>query len=82
MKKDNLVYLRHILDAIHRIEEYTEEVNYENFINNNLVQAAVMRDKLIHDYFGVDIDAVWDTILKDIPELKSRLEDIVKMQES
>jgi uncharacterized protein with HEPN domain len=26
MTKDNLVYLRHILDAICRIEEYTGEV--------------------------------------------------------
>lgn len=29
-----------------------------------------MRDKLVHDYFGVDIDAVWDTIKEDIPTLK------------
>ena len=34
---------------------------------------AGMRDKLIHDYMGVDIDAVWDTVVKDIPELKKKL---------
>lgn len=37
-----------------------------------------MRDKLIHDYFGIDLDAVWDTISKDIPELEDRLKDIIQ----
>ena len=27
---------------------------------------AGMRDKLIHDYLGVDIEAVWETVKKDI----------------
>jgi uncharacterized protein with HEPN domain len=30
---------------------------------------AKMRDKLIHDYMGVDIDVIWQTIETDIPEL-------------
>jgi len=38
---------------------------------------AWMRDKLIHDYFGVDIDAVWDTIEKDIPSLKNQIKDLI-----
>lgn len=38
MKKDNVVYLRHILDALHRIEKYTEEAEYEDFLDNDLVQ--------------------------------------------
>ena len=29
-----------------------------------------MRDKLIHDYFGVDLDAVWLTARDDVPVLK------------
>ena len=33
-----------------------------------------MRDKLIHGYFGVDLDAVWDTAIKDIPALKKEVE--------
>lgn len=37
-----------------------------------------MRDKLIHDYFGVDADVVWKTIKDDIPYLKSLIENIDK----
>lgn len=32
-----------------------------------------MRDKLIHQYFGVDIAGVWETVEKDIPILKSKI---------
>ncbi|MFQ6127800.1 MAG: DUF86 domain-containing protein [Thermoplasmata archaeon] len=43
MKRDNVVYLKHILDAIGRIEDYTKGVDYENFMNNNLVQAGAFK---------------------------------------
>jgi len=39
---------------------------------------AGIRDKLIHDYFGVDISAVWSTTRKDIPTLKAEVEQILK----
>lgn len=32
-----------------------------------------MRDKLIHDYFGVDLAAVWDTLVNNLPVLKEQL---------
>jgi len=32
---------------------------------------AGMRDKLVHDYFGVDTAAVWLTATRDIPDLLS-----------
>lgn len=110
MIKDNFVYLKHILDAIDRIEKYTKKINQNSFSKNNLVQSAVireieiigeaakrlsnefkeehsgipwkqmagMRDKLIHDYFGVDLDAVWGTVKKDIPILKKEVGRIFK----
>jgi uncharacterized protein with HEPN domain len=37
-----------------------------------------MRDILIHDYIGVDITAVWDTIEQDLPKLKEYLLEILK----
>jgi uncharacterized protein with HEPN domain len=37
-----------------------------------------MRDKLIHDYLGVDTKVVWKTIKEDIPTLKRLLKKIEK----
>ena len=34
---------------------------------------AGMRDKLIHGYFGVDIEKVWDTAKEDLPTLKKQV---------
>ena len=36
-----------------------------------------MRDKLIHDYFGVDIDKVWLTASDDLPVLKAAIQQIL-----
>lgn len=38
---------------------------------------AGLRDKLIHHYFGVDLNIVWDVIKSDIPELKKDIEEII-----
>jgi len=38
---------------------------------------AGMRDKLSHDYIGVDIDAVWKTATEDIPSLKEEIEKLI-----
>jgi uncharacterized protein with HEPN domain len=35
--------------------------------------ATGMRDKMIHDYFGVDFLVVWDTVKDDIPVLREQL---------
>lgn len=37
---------------------------------------AGLRDKLIHHYFGVDWDMVWDVIKNKIPELEENLKSI------
>lgn len=99
---DDVVYLRHILDAIARIELYLQGADEQNFLQNPLLQDGVirqeqilgeavrrisrelkarypsipwqdiagMRSKLVHDYFGVDLEAVWLAATEDMPLLR------------
>ncbi len=110
MARDELIYLRHVLDAINTIEEYLQDVDEEKFKATRLLQdgtireieiigkavrhiskdirksypevpwqdIAGMRDKLIHGYFGVDIEKVWDTAKEDLPILKEQVKGILK----
>ena len=39
---------------------------------------AGTRDKLIHDYFGVNIDIVWNIVKKDIPGLLSEIKIVLQ----
>jgi uncharacterized protein with HEPN domain len=36
-----------------------------------------IRDKMIHGYFGVDLEVVWSTINEDIPSVKPLIEKIL-----
>ncbi len=41
-------------------------------------QMVRTRDKLIHGYFGIDLDIIWDVIQNDLPSLKKEIEKIIK----
>lgn len=38
---------------------------------------AGFRDKLIHNYFGIELSIVWDAIKNDLPKLQQQLKAIV-----
>ena len=40
-------------------------------------QIVGMRNRLIHAYFDIDLDRVWDTVIDDIPTLVEQLEAIL-----
>lgn len=37
-----------------------------------------MRNHLIHAYFDVDLDILWDTVTKDIPPLIAKIGEMIK----
>jgi len=39
-----------------------------------------MRDRLIHDYFGVDYDIVWDAVQNKIPVLREQILTILQQE--
>ena len=39
---------------------------------------AGMRDKLIHEYFGVDLEIVWNVVKQELPPVKSSIEELVR----
>ena len=43
MKKDNLIYLDHILTSLQRALDYTESVSFDEFIADEEKQDAVIR---------------------------------------
>ena len=43
MKRDDTVYLHHILDAIESIEEYTKGMSENEFLSDSMVHDAVVR---------------------------------------
>lgn len=37
-----------------------------------------MRNKVLHEYFGVDLEILWKTIKEDLPRLKKRMKELTR----
>ena len=109
-KRGDKEFLLDIIEAIKRIELYTKELSYQDFLQKIETQDAVvrnfeiigeavknisknlktkynnlqwkeiagMRDKVIHLYFGGNWDIVWKAAKNSLPQLKEKIEGILK----
>ena len=59
-------------EASKKISSDTKQIYFEI----SWKEIAGMRDKLIHDYLGVDVEVVWRTIKEDIPILERQIKEI------
>jgi uncharacterized protein with HEPN domain len=37
---------------------------------------VAMRNKIIHEYFGVDLEVIWNVVSDDLPELKIQISKV------
>jgi uncharacterized protein with HEPN domain len=40
-------------------------------------EMAAMRNVLVHDYFGIDVERVWRTLDRDLPAIRKQLDSIL-----
>lgn len=110
MKKDPTIFIKHIMESINLIEDFSKSLGKEKLAGDKLRQSAIirqieiigeaiknmpkdfiikypnipwkdivgMRDKIIHQYFDIDLDIVWDVLKQDIPKLKEQIQNILK----
>ncbi len=52
----------------------------DKYANIEWRQISAMRNVLVHEYFGVEWQIVWDTIQEDLPVLKKGLEELYKVE--
>lgn len=106
----NKVIVEKILKHIEKISDYTNGVEYDDFVKNSiLVEACVfnlsqigelahkidkdfeerssnipwrvmygLRNKIVHDYEGVNLVLIWDILREDLPQLYISLVDLVQ----
>ena len=105
---DSTSVIEKMISHIEKIQEYTRDLNYDNFIRNEMVIEACafnftqlgelshkledvfqqsnpsipwkaiygMRNKIVHDYDGINLSLMWETITEDLPELVEQLRKI------
>ncbi|MFH1311169.1 MAG: DUF86 domain-containing protein [Nanoarchaeota archaeon] len=108
MKRENIFFVKDIIENINLIEKSIIKITKKNFKSNKLlIDAAIrrleiigeavknlpidfitkypevqwkdisgFRDVMVHGYFGVDLDKVWEVIKEDLPTLKKQIQKI------
>ena len=109
MSKEPKEYLRHIQDECSYLISVSENLFFENFIEDETLKRAVvrsleiigeatkkipadikvkwntiqwknmagMRDRLIHDYMGVNYTIVWDVMKNKIPDMHKQISEFL-----
>ena len=48
----------------------------EKHSNVSWNQIAGLRNRIVHDYFGLDLEMIWHIVTSDLPELKKKIGEI------
>jgi uncharacterized protein with HEPN domain len=64
-------------EAVNKVPENLKD----KYPNVEWREAIGFRNVLIHDYFEIDLEAVWDTIYKNIPDFKIHILQVLESEE-
>jgi len=114
MKRIFLDYLEDILQSINDLEEFTENLTFDQYLTDRKTILASMsslqiigeasnklppeirskyheipwksiislRNKIVHEYFGLHNKMVWEIIHNDLPVLKPQIIKIIEEQKN
>jgi len=109
MTREYKLFIQDILQVIKDIDEFTSNMDFEEFCKDAKTKSAVVwqihiigeasknisksisdkykevpwkymariRDKIVHFYFGIDYEIVWDVVKKKLPEIKPLIEKVL-----
>ncbi len=80
---DNEVVKRAVIRSLEIIGEATKSVPADvklNWAEIPWKNMAGMRDKLIHDYIGVNYTIVWDVVKNKIPDIKQKIMQVIEKE--
>ena len=112
MPKDDLIRLRHMLDAAKEALSFAKDKSAKDLYANRMLALSIvksieiigeaastvskefrenhreilwsniiaMRNRLIHVYFDIDLNRVWDTLTDDLPPLIVALEKVLSQE--
>jgi uncharacterized protein with HEPN domain len=112
MSKEPIEFLKHIADECAYLLSVSKELSKDNFLDNETLKRAVvrnleiigeatkkipadfkvkwssiqwknmagMRDRLIHDYIGVNYSIVWDVLINKIPALNAQIQEVLSAE--
>ncbi len=112
MQKDNIIRLRHMLEAAREAISFSENKTKSDLYSNRMLALSIIKsieiigeaastvtkdfcdkhneipwasivamgNRLIHVYFDIDLDRVWDTITDDLPPLITALENAISQE--
>ncbi len=110
MSREYRDYLCDVIDAIKTAQDFTNQMNFDNFVKDKKTIFAItraleivgeaikkipvhlrkkfpsipwkdlagMRDKLIHNYSGVNLSIVWETVTQELPPLLKEFQRVLQ----
>ena len=80
---ENETLKRAVIRSLEIIGEATKKITADVKYKWNSISwrnMAGMRDRLIHDYIGVNYNIVWDVVKNKIPELTSQIKEVIEQE--